>query len=67
MSNVGLVALACGLIIGLGANGACIGIGVMGGMLAATILGVFFVPLLFVTVRRLFPGKRRPASEVAPS
>jgi len=31
MSNVGLVALACGLIIGLGANGACIGIGVMGG------------------------------------
>jgi F-type H+-transporting ATPase subunit c len=27
----GLVALACGLIIGLGANGACIGIGMMGG------------------------------------
>ncbi|MFM7522764.1 MAG: F0F1 ATP synthase subunit C [Oxalobacteraceae bacterium] len=31
MSNVGLVAIACGLIIGLGANGACIGIGIMGG------------------------------------
>ena len=31
MSNIGLVALACGLIIGLGANGACIGIGIMGG------------------------------------
>jgi len=31
MSNVGLVALACGLIIGLGALGACIGIGIMGG------------------------------------
>jgi F-type H+-transporting ATPase subunit c len=27
----GLVALACGLIIGLGAIGACIGIGLMGG------------------------------------
>jgi multidrug efflux pump len=27
-----------------------IGIGVMGGMIAATVLGVFFVPLLFVTV-----------------
>ena len=27
----GLVALACGLIIGLGAVGACIGIGIMGG------------------------------------
>jgi F-type H+-transporting ATPase subunit c len=31
MTNVALVALACGLIIGLGAIGACIGIGVMGG------------------------------------
>ena len=31
MSNVALVALACGLIIGLGALGACIGIGLMGG------------------------------------
>ncbi len=31
MSNVALVALACGLIIGLGAPGACIGIGIMGG------------------------------------
>ena len=27
----GFVALACGLIIGLGALGACIGIGLMGG------------------------------------
>jgi F-type H+-transporting ATPase subunit c len=31
MSNVALVAIACGLIIGLGALGACIGIGMMGG------------------------------------
>ena len=31
MSNVGLVAIACGLIIGLGAAGACIGIGIMSG------------------------------------
>jgi F-type H+-transporting ATPase subunit c len=31
MSNVALVALACGLIIGLGALGACIGLGIMGG------------------------------------
>ena len=32
MANVmGLVALACGLIIGLGAIGACIGISLMGG------------------------------------
>ena len=31
MTNVAFVALACGLIIGLGALGACIGIGLMGG------------------------------------
>jgi len=31
MTNVALVAVACGLIIGLGALGACIGIGLMGG------------------------------------
>ena len=31
MTNVAFVALACGLIIGLGAIGACIGIGLMGG------------------------------------
>jgi F-type H+-transporting ATPase subunit c len=31
MTNVALVAIACGLIIGLGALGACIGIAMMGG------------------------------------
>ena len=31
MTNVALVAVACGLIIGLGALGACVGIGMMGG------------------------------------
>ena len=35
MENIlGLVALACGLIVGLGALGASIGIGMMGGALA---------------------------------
>ncbi|MBP8309212.1 MAG: F0F1 ATP synthase subunit C [Burkholderiaceae bacterium] len=31
MTNIALVAITCGLIIGLGALGACIGIGMMGG------------------------------------
>ena len=31
MTNVAFVALACGLIIGLGALGACLGIALMGG------------------------------------
>jgi multidrug efflux pump len=36
---------------GAGAAGQnAIGIGVMGGMIAATVLGIFFVPLLFVSV-----------------
>ena len=31
MTDTGLIAVACGLIIGLGAIGACLGIGTMGG------------------------------------
>ena len=31
MTNIACVALACGIIIGLGAVGACIGIALMGG------------------------------------
>ena len=31
MSDTGLIAIACGLIIGFGAIGACLGIGLMGG------------------------------------
>jgi multidrug efflux pump len=36
-----------------------IGIGVMGGMIAATFLGVFFVPLMFVCIRWLAAGWRK--------
>ncbi|NLR98157.1 efflux RND transporter permease subunit [Rhizobium sp. P38BS-XIX] len=47
-----------------------IGIGVMGGMISATVLGVFFIPLLFVSVRRVFKGKKKtdaanPQPEIA--
>jgi F-type H+-transporting ATPase subunit c len=31
MSDAGAISIACGLMIGLGAVGACLGIGVMGG------------------------------------
>jgi len=34
-----------------------IGTGVLGGMLTATFLGVFFVPLFYVLIRSLFPYK----------
>ncbi|MGP9812654.1 efflux RND transporter permease subunit [Rhodopseudomonas sp. NSM] len=47
------------LVVASGAGSAAqnsIGIGVMGGMLASTLLGILFVPLLFVVVRRVFKG-----------
>ncbi|RXX86666.1 aminoglycoside/multidrug transporter subunit AcrD [Klebsiella pneumoniae] len=37
-----------------------VGTGVMGGMISATVLAIFFVPLFFVLVRRRFPLKERP-------
>ncbi|MFL6862656.1 MAG: efflux RND transporter permease subunit, partial [Allosphingosinicella sp.] len=36
-----------------------IGTAVMGGMLTATLLAIFFVPLFFVIVRQLFAGRRK--------
>ncbi len=39
-----------------------VGTGVMGGMISATLLAIFFVPLFFVLVRRRFPGKAHPAT-----
>ena len=41
-----------------------IGIGVMGGMIAATVLGVFFAPIFLVWVVSLFPGKSHGPKEV---
>jgi len=34
-----------------------IGTGVMGGMIAATVLAVFLVPVLYIAVRKIFPAK----------
>ena len=40
-----------------------VGTGVMGGMIAATVLAVFLVPVFFVVVRRIFPGHARHHEE----
>jgi multidrug efflux pump len=40
-----------------------VGTGVMGGMISATLLAIFFVPLFFVLVRRRFPGKPSRAAK----
>ena len=42
-----------------------IGTGVMGGMISATVLAVFFVPVFFVVVMRLFKRKEVAAGENA--
>jgi hydrophobe/amphiphile efflux-1 (HAE1) family protein len=34
-----------------------VGTGVLGGMISATLLGIFFVPVFFVVVRKIFPAK----------
>lgn len=39
-----------------------VGTGVMGGMISATILAIFFVPLFFVVVRKRFPLKEKVMS-----
>ncbi len=49
---------------GAGANSRhAIGTGVIGGMLAATFLAIFLVPVFFVVVRKIFPGHPRHHQE----
>jgi multidrug efflux pump len=49
---------------GAGANSRhAIGTGVIGGMLAATFLAIFLVPVFFVVVRKIFPGHPRRHEE----
>ena len=55
---LGVLPLAIASGAGSGSQNA-IGIAVMGGMIASTVLGVFFAPLLFVAVRKIFPGRQR--------
>ncbi|CAM4165894.1 Efflux pump membrane transporter [Novosphingobium lubricantis] len=57
MTSVAFIAgvIPLALASGAGANGRqAIGTGVMGGMLSATVLAIFLVPLFFVLVKRLF-------------
>jgi multidrug efflux pump len=53
---LGVLPLAIANGAGSGAQNA-IGTGVIGGMVSATVLAVLFVPVFFVSVRRVFKGK----------
>ncbi len=60
--TLGVLPLA--LSTGAGANGRiAIGTGVMGGMITATVIAVFLIPVFFVVVRRIFPGKIRQSEK----
>ncbi|MFD2675556.1 multidrug efflux RND transporter permease subunit [Camelimonas lactis] len=66
------LAFICGVVPLAIATGAAsqsqqaIGTGVMGGMITATVLAIFFVPVFFVVVMRLFGRKEHAAEGAAP-
>jgi multidrug efflux pump len=62
MTSLAFILGVVPLAIASGAGSAAqnsIGIGVLGGMLSATVIGIFFVPSFFVVVRRLSRGKNQ--------
>jgi multidrug efflux pump len=63
MTSIAFILGVLPLVVSSGAGSAsqrAIGTGVMGGMITATVLAVFFVPVFFVVVRTLFKGRPRP-------
>ena len=66
MTSIAFVAGVFPLAISTGAGAEsrrAIGTGVIGGMVAATVLAIFLVPVFFMVVRRLFPGHARKHKE----
>ncbi|MDI6745717.1 MAG: efflux RND transporter permease subunit [Rhodocyclaceae bacterium] len=66
MTSIAFVAGVLPLAISTGAGAEsrhAIGTGVIGGMIAATVLAVFLVPVFYVVVRRIFPGHARTHQE----
>ena len=63
--GLGVLPLAIANGAGSGSQNA-IGTGVLGGMISATVLGIFFVPVFFVAIRLFFKRKRVEADGSAP-
>jgi multidrug efflux pump len=62
MTSLAFILGVLPLVVATGAGSAsqrAIGTGVMGGMITATLLAVFLVPIFFVVVRKLFKGSER--------
>jgi multidrug efflux pump len=56
--GLGVVPLAISSGVGSGSQNA-IGTGVLGGMMSSTFLGIFFIPIFFVIVERIFSKRER--------
>ncbi|MGS1016545.1 multidrug efflux RND transporter permease subunit [Allosphingosinicella humi] len=64
MTSLAFIGGMVPLFIASGAGAAsrrAVGTGVMGGMLAATLLGIFFIPVFYLSVRRWLSKRRPPA------
>ncbi|GJJ04476.1 multidrug efflux RND transporter permease subunit [Duganella rhizosphaerae] len=62
MTSLAFILGVLPLVIATGAGSAsqrAIGTGVMGGMITATVLAVFLVPVFFVVIRKIFKGSER--------
>ncbi|MBC7499700.1 MAG: efflux RND transporter permease subunit [Herminiimonas sp.] len=62
MTSLAFILGVLPLVVASGAGSAsqrAIGTGVMGGMITATVLAVFLVPIFFVVIRSLFKGSER--------
>jgi len=63
--GLGVLPLALATGAGSGSQNA-IGTGVLGGTLAATALGIFFVPLFYVVIKRIFKDKLQAQAAAVP-
>lgn len=70
MTSIAFIFGVLPLVLSSGAGASsrhAIGTGVMGGMVSATLLAIFLVPVLYVTIRRLFPGGLKHSETAAPT
>jgi len=62
MTSMAFILGVLPLALGSGAQNA-VGTGVISGMVAATLLAIYFVPIFFVVIRRRFPGRPKEDDE----
>jgi multidrug efflux pump len=68
MTSLAFIGGMIPLVIATGAGAAsrtAVGTGVMGGMIVATLLGIFFIPVFYLAVRRWIARVRMPATTAA--